>query len=138
MFVAPPLVNITQIADAADADPDESNSGKQKKKRKPTGRVYTKQERVGALLVSLYTYLSPCVLRSFTHKPLHAITSDCGCCCICLASCHVCLQVHRVHSLCLLSHALLHDQAAADPELQVCVWEGGCACACVGRGGAKA
>lgn len=27
-------------------------------------------------------------------------------------------QVHRVHSLCLLGHALLHDQAAADSELQ--------------------
>lgn len=29
------------------------------------------------------------------------------------------LQVHRVHALCLLAHALLHDQAAADTELQV-------------------
>jgi hypothetical protein len=34
--------------------------------------------------------------------------------------CHaLLLQVHRVHALCLLAHALLHDQAASSSELQV-------------------
>jgi hypothetical protein len=31
------------------------------------------------------------------------------------------LMVHRAHCMCLLGHALLHDTAAADQELQVCV-----------------
>jgi hypothetical protein len=122
---------------AADDDADNQDAGEGKKKR-PAGRVYTKREREDALMVKphdLPTFLRMCLCQqlSFWHDTallvhstgaaqhamsqarVHCISymTECCCCCCC------CLQVHRVHCLCMLAHALVHDTAAADKELQV-------------------